>query len=204
MTDQEMMAMEEDLSQRAQELEAEVERLCKDLSPDDPDVMKLRNAVANMTKNIEAARNVGVDYSIGDKLRGRRPEPVYDWERLPVFAWNNEFAREIGKMLTALHKRHHIFPHNLAGQATLIGMCITMAHRDLAPGDFVSPEEVRAYLFIGLHATNTVDRILDDLSETTSLTAPNVERSRTLMAKIRQQFEIDLGEVPEERPALLH
>jgi hypothetical protein len=125
-----------------------------------------------------------------ETVSGWQPEPIYSWERRPEYAWNNEFARIIGRLLTILPRRYHIFAHNLAGQATLISHCIAMAHRDTAPGIVVPPAELEAYRFIGCHTTTTVEGLLDDLSAATKLAKQEIAQGKSLMQRIREQFEI--------------
>ena len=133
-------------------------------------------------------------------MRTTQPEPIYAWERRSEYAWNNEFARNIGRLLAMLPKRYHILLHNLAGQATLISNCIAMGNRDPDPGECVPPAELHAYRFIGWHATTAVDRILADLSRTTSLGKQEVARCKALMEKIRHEFEVGLHELDAAAP----
>ena len=128
-------------------------------------------------------------------MRATQPEPIYAWEKRPEYAWNNEFARMIGRLLAMLPERCHIFLHNLAGQATLISNCIAMGNRETAPGECVSPAELHAYRFIGWHATTTVERLLDDLSRATLMGQQEVAQGKALMERIRHEFETGLHEL---------
>lgn len=203
MTDEEMREMEEELSRTAHALQAEVEMLCKDLDHEDPDVKKLLNAVANVSLNIDAARELGQPDPILEKMRARHGDPKYTWENLPVYAWNNEFARVIGRLMAVLPKRLHVHTHNLAAQATLISNCIAMGHRDTAPGEVVPIEELRAFRTIGYQATFTAEQILNDLVDVTKAGAIDIKQGITLIQKMRLQFETDVNEVAE-RPQLVH
>lgn len=194
MSGQDTLTMEAEVARLARELEAEIETLCKDLDPDDPEVKKLRADVANISRNIEAARELSNDDPILEKMRARQRDPIYSWEHLPVYAWNNELARVIGKMLATLPKRSHVHIHNLAAQATLIGHCIVMTNREMPPGEVAPAEEVRAYRMIGLHATFTLEEILKDVSGVTKQCKQEIAQGLSLVGKIRDHFESALGE----------
>jgi hypothetical protein len=141
-----------------------------------------------------------------ERARKSVAEPLYEWEKLPVYAWNNELARVIGHLLASMPKRLHMYAHNLAGQATLISNCIAMGHRQPDPGEIMPVQELRAYRFIGYHATFTVMEMLEELSGLTTYSTADVAHGAALIGKIRQQFEIDLKELdePEQKPTVLH
>src|SRR5688572_11980070 len=107
MTNEEMTAMEDEVSKLAHELQAEVEKICEKLESDDPLVVKLRKAAAKASRSIDAARELRIDYPAPSRNR-RQPDPIYNWEKLPMYEWNNEFARVIGRLLAVLPKRHYI------------------------------------------------------------------------------------------------
>ena len=192
MIEEDMTEMENEVSKLAHELQAEVEKICAKLDADDPLVVKLRNAAANTSRGIDEARELRIDYPPPGRSR-RQLDPIYSWEKLPMYDWINEFARIIGRLLAVLPKRHYIYAHNLAGQATLISNCIAGGHRDSAPGEVIPPEELRAYLFIGYQATFTTAQLLEDLAAVTKLGSAERARGAALIGQIRQQFEIDLA-----------
>lgn len=195
-----MNAKEAEVARLARELEAEVETLCKDLDPDDPEVKKLRAEVASITRNIDAARELSGRDPILEKMRARLGPPIYDWEKLPVYTSNNELARVIGRMLATLPKRSHVHIHNLAAQATLIGHCIVMTNREMPPGEVAPAEEIRAYRFIGHHATFTVEEILKDVSSVTKQCKEEIAQGLSLVGRIRNHFE----DAPEMMPVVMH
>ena len=203
MTDKEMLANEAELARLAHELESEVATLCKDLDHEDPDVKNLLSAVASVSRNIDAARELSEPDPILEKMRTRQGEPIYTWEHLPVYAWNNELARVIGRMLAVLPKRSSVHIHNLAAQATLMSNCIAMGHRDLPPGEVAAAEELRAYRMIGYQATFTVEEILKDISSVTKQCKSDIAQGLSLVDKIRQHFETALGEV-DTTPQVVH
>jgi hypothetical protein len=193
MTNEEFAAKEAEVSRLAHQLVAEVEKICQQLDPADPEVVKLRATAAAVPRYIDAARELSDDEpSLGHKRKGH-DEPIYSWETLPVYGWTNEFARVIGRLLAVLPKRHYIFAHNLAGVAHLISNCIACGHRDTAPGEVVPLEELRAYRTIGHHATFTAMRMLEDLAAVTKLGSADIARGKTLVGQIRHQFEIDVA-----------
>jgi hypothetical protein len=202
MTNEELRAQEAEVSRLAHELVAEVERVCQQLDPSDPEVIKLRANADAVVRNIEAARDLGDDDDDErylDRIRNSHKEVIYSWEMLPVYEWTNEFARVIGRLLAILPKRHYIFAHNLAGAAHLISNCIACGHRDPAPGEVIPLEELRAYRTIGHHATFTAMKMLEDLAAVTKLCAADIARGRSLVGRIRQQFEIDLAACDDTR-----
>ena len=201
LTDEESDFLEQETLALANQLKDEVEQLTKDMDPDDPVVAHLRAHTANVGLNLEQAiecsreEKVVKDYARANaKERGAVD---YTWEKLPVYAWNNEFARVIGRLLCTIHKRYHIHLHNLAGQAMLMSNCIALGHRDLAPGETVSREELRAYRFIACFAAERTLEMLDDLSKATGYSACDVAHAKTLLRRMRDQFEKDVREIDE-------
>lgn len=211
LTDDEAAFMEEEVLKLAKALTDEVANLTRDLDPDDPVVAKLRESPRTIIENIEAAIELREEDDSHERTRIRwlerakaaAEDPIYDWEKLPVYAWNNQFARVIGMLLAVMPKRLHIHAHNLAGQATLISCCIAMGHRQTEPGEVVPPEELRAYRLIGWRATFTVMEILEDLSRETKYSAQDIAEGMELIGKIREQFAVDLGDVDEPQKAVV-
>ena len=208
LTDEEMEFLEQKLLSRARELDAEIQKLTKDLDADDPVVAKLRAAPAKITRGVESAIECRVAVAeietsasrdSAHKNENREAEVLYDWEKLPVFAWNNEFARVIGRLLVRLPRRLHVRIHNLAGQATLISNCIALGHRDPAPGEVIPREELRAYRVIGYHATFTTMELLEEISGLTSSARNDLAQGMSLVGRIRDQFEADMAELDEVR-----
>jgi hypothetical protein len=208
LTDDEMDFIEQQLLSRARELDAEIQKLTKDLDADDPDVAKLRAAPAKITRGVESAIEcrvaaVEIETSTWRKLAHKKDPPeaevLYDWEKLPVYAWNNEFARVIGRLLMQLPRRLHVRIHNLAGQATLISNCIALGHRDAAPGEVISKDELRAYRVIGYHATFTTMELLEEISGLTRSARSDLAHGMSLVGRIRKQFEADLAELDQVR-----
>jgi hypothetical protein len=194
MTNEELLAQEAEVSRLAHQLVAEVEKICQELDPDDPEVMKLRATAAAVPRNIDAARELRDDDDPSlDRIRNACKEAIYSWELLPVYEWTNEFARVIGRLLAVLPKRHYIFVHNLAGVAHLISNCIACGHRDPEPGEVIPLEERRAYRTIGHHATFSAMKLLEDLAAVTKLGSADIARGKSLIGQIRHQFEIDVA-----------
>ena len=218
LTSEEMAFMEEKLLELTRELGSEIAKITKDLDPNDPDVAKLLAAPGKIRHNIESAIECRAEEAVHESRRDRRrrmraaakgePEIVYGWEKLPVYAWINEFARVVGRLLATLPRRLHIQAHNLAGQATLISNCIALGHLDCPPGEVAPKEELRASRKIAYHATFTVMDILEELSRTTKSGRSDVAHGMELIGKIRTHFENALAELdadaPSERPALVH
>ena len=207
LTDEEMAFMEEKLLELTRELGSEIARITKDLDPNDPDVAKLRAGPAKIRHHLESAIECRAEEVVGAAPE-RDSEIVYTWEKLPVYAWVNEFARVVGRLLATLPRRLHIHAHQLAGQATLISNCIALGHRDCPPGETAPREELRAFRLIGWQATVTVMKPLEELSRITKLGRSDVAHGMALIGKIRTHFEEALAELdeaaPNDRPALVH
>lgn len=209
LTDEETAFLEQNLLSLTRELGVEIRKLTANLDPADPVVAKLRDAPARITRNVESAIEcrAAEKASHADEKKRGKADVVYSWEKLPVYAWNNELARVIGRLLVELPRRLHAPLHNLAGQATLISTCIALGHRDTAPGEVVPKEELRAYRTIGYHATFTTMELLEELSRVTRNGRRDIAQGMSLVGRIRDQFEADLAQLDDvhlESPATLH
>ncbi len=194
-----MDADEQHVLELARELQAHVERITKDLDPNDPVVANLRAKPAAVIRHIEQAIECGeadkVCRAYVEKHGGTQKDRIYSWEHLPVYAWVNEFARVIGRLLASMHKRYYVHVHNIAGEAMLLSKCIAMGHREPAPGEVISVEELRAYRLIGYHSARHTLNLLEDLSKATGYAASGVAHGKKLVRQIRDQFQADLDEL---------
>lgn len=123
---------------------------------------------------------------------------VYEWEKLPVYAWVNQFARMIGRLFAKLPAQHHIHLQNLAAQATVMINAIPGAHRDRPPGEEISDEERRAWLMIGYTATRTTQDLLRELSTRTHC---HLEEETRLVRRVERHFESELNRINGETTA---
>lgn len=196
LTDEKTAFMEEQVLQTAKQLHSKLKELTKEHA-DKPEVQKLLMHSKNTVDNIELAIGPDPAQLAEDdaSIARQRAAAVYSWEKLPAYEWNNRFARVIGRLLAQLPKRHHVYGHNLAAQAGIISNCIAMGHRDLAPGETVTVEEVRAYRFIGRQACDTAKQILAELSQQTRLGRHDIAHGLELLEKLEAQLEWDLREL---------
>src|SRR5688572_19112308 len=123
---------------------------------------------------------------------------VYQWEKLLVYAWVNQFARMIGRLFARLPAQHHIHLQNLAAQATVMINAIPGAHRDRPPGEEIGEEERRAWLMIGLTTTHTTQDLLRELSKRTHR---HLEEENELVRKVELHFESELNRINGETTA---
>ncbi|MGQ0562644.1 MAG: hypothetical protein ACT443_12315 [Gemmatimonadota bacterium] len=211
LTDEEMAVVEQELLSLAQQLGTEISKITRNLDPNDPLIAKLRAAPAKITHNIEQAIECRAEEAeikaYCEKLRPRKGDVVYSWEKLPVYAWTNELARVIGRLLASLPGRFHIYVHNLGGQAMLLSNCVALGHREVPPGETVSKEELRAYRFIGCHTTSQAMDTLRELSAKTRKSKNDVAHGMSLVGKIRAHFEEAVAELDgavPDAPTIFH
>jgi hypothetical protein len=200
---------EDDVAKVAQELQDEVARITQHLDPNDPDVVALRARAADIIHNIELALAADAEQRAFDdaSIARQKAAAVYAWEKLPVYEWNNRFARVIGRLLSQVPKRHLIHVHNLAGQATVMSICISMTHPDMPPEEMPSLEQRHAYATIGRQASKTAGELLQMLAVKSGSTRTDALHGIDLVRKIEQQFAADVCELENgtpARPALLH
>ena len=211
LTREEAEFLERETLSLAEKLRDAVAELTRDLDPDDAVVQELKAHPANVVRNVEQAIECGEQDREARRFiessEPRAKEKPYKWEELPIYAWSNEFARVIGRLLASLHKRYHLRIHLLGGQAMLMSNCIALGHQELPPGETPSPEVLRAYRFIGHYAAERTLEMLDDLARVTGYSASDVAHGKRLVRQIRDQFAADLSEVETGSPthsAVLH
>jgi hypothetical protein len=200
---------EEELRNVVQQLKSEVDRVTRDLDPNDPAVVKLRGSTAKMVHNIEMALAVDEEQRAADdaSIARQKAAAIYKWELLPVYEWNNRFARVVGRLLSQVPKRHLIHVHNLAAQANVMSMCITLTHPDMPPEEMMSVEQRHAYAMIGAQSSKTALETLEMLAVKAGSARSDVLHGLELVTKIQPQFEADKWELEEgsgAQPALLH
>ncbi|HUP88328.1 MAG TPA: hypothetical protein VM100_03215 [Longimicrobiales bacterium] len=206
LTSAEMVVVEDEVLKLTEQLKSNVAEITKDLDPNDPDVVALKQHVAKAEHNVKLTKAVDDEQRAADdaSIARQKAEAVYAWEQLPAYEWNNRFARCVGRLLAVLPKRQFIFAHQLAAQATVISNCIAMAHRELEPGRTITKEEVQAYLLIGHQACAGALTHLDELSRLTRLGASDIANGRELMQKVHDQFAWELRETDSSGKEVLN
>ena len=195
----------QDVLRLAKQLHDHIAELTKDLDQNDPAVVAALEHASNTVRNVEAAieceEEDKVLHAYAERHRPAPDERAYSWEKLPMYEWNNELSRVLGRLFASIHKRYYIHLHMLTADTMMMSNCIALGHADMPEGEETPREQLRAYRFIGYEAACRTLGNFEELSRVTGYGASDVAHGKTLVRRIRDAFHASLNELDGVAPA---